>query len=128
MAAAGGGAGRSAAVCNRPADAVALIGGLTAQTSGTTISAVLRTWEERFESTLIAIGLREAWLSIQAPPTDLDQALQLAAEHWIFCPPEGSAEAGTLRSVASALLGPPPDRRAIAQDLTPTRWRIAWDG
>jgi hypothetical protein len=112
--------------CNRPADAVALIGALTAETSGTTISAMLRAWEERFQATLIAVGLREAWISIQAPPTDPDEALHLAAEHWTFCPPEGTGQPGSLRSIASALLGHATERQAIAHDLTPTRWRIAW--
>ncbi|BCJ62225.1 DUF4253 domain-containing protein [Micromonospora endophytica] len=50
------------------------------------ISAVLRSWEDRFGVRVIGVGFAELYLSVAAPPGDLAEALPIAAEHFAFCP------------------------------------------
>jgi hypothetical protein len=89
--------------CNRPADAVAIIGGLACETDGETITAVLRSFEERHAANLVAIEPSLARLA--APPiTDHDRALRLAAELWAFCPPDEPLE---IDAIANQLTTPP---------------------
>jgi hypothetical protein len=48
-------------------------------------AAVLRSWEERFGARLLALTHDEAYLLVERPPHDLDAALPVAAEHFVFC-------------------------------------------
>ena len=48
-------------------------------------AAVLRSWEERFGARLFAMTHDEAHLLVERPPHDLDAALPVAAEHFVFC-------------------------------------------
>jgi Domain of unknown function (DUF4253) len=48
-------------------------------------AAVLRSWEERFGARLFAMTHDAAHLLVERPPRDLDSALPVAAEHWVFC-------------------------------------------
>lgn len=48
-------------------------------------AAVLRSWEERFGARLFAMTQDAAHLLVERPPRDLDAALPVAAEHWVFC-------------------------------------------
>jgi Domain of unknown function (DUF4253) len=51
------------------------------------ISAVLRDWETRYGTRVVALdGVSTLVLSVAAPPVDRDQALRVAAEHFAFCP------------------------------------------
>ncbi|GAA1042593.1 DUF4253 domain-containing protein [Virgisporangium ochraceum] len=50
------------------------------------LSAVLRSWEDRFAARVIGVGYAELYLSVAAPPTDAAAALHVAAEHFAFCP------------------------------------------
>jgi hypothetical protein len=63
----------------RPADVPARLG-------RPGLSAVLRSWEDRFGATLVLLGAREMMLSVSAPPTELHQALIVGHEHRAFCP------------------------------------------
>jgi hypothetical protein len=98
--------------CNRPADCVALIGGLAVEVDPAEISAVVRSWEERFGAVLVSAEPRLATLAVTAPPTSPEQALAAAAERFAFCPPE-PVEPGSLLEHASLL------RSASA-------WPVAW--
>ncbi|GAA0558217.1 DUF4253 domain-containing protein [Paractinoplanes ferrugineus] len=49
-------------------------------------AAVLRSWERRFGVRLIALGFADLRLSVAAPPTDDDECLRVAAEHFAFAP------------------------------------------
>jgi hypothetical protein len=49
------------------------------------LSAVLRSWEDRFAVRVIGVGFAELYLSVAAPPTDHATALHVAAEHFAFC-------------------------------------------
>lgn len=50
------------------------------------ISAVLRTWGERFGARVVGLGPDMLWLSVARPPQDLDHARAVALEHFAFCP------------------------------------------
>jgi hypothetical protein len=68
-------------------------------------SAVLRSWEERFGARLVAAGFDTVLLSVAAPPTGLDEALRVAAEHHAFCPDNVHQGSGSLREYAGELVG-----------------------
>jgi hypothetical protein len=105
--------------CNRPADAITVLGGLATETDAPLISAVLRSWEERFAAVATAVIPSGAHLSVAAPPGRIDQALLLAAEHQAFCPREDAGGPGALRDLAHKLL---------AGAATPrTAWEVGWD-
>ncbi|MFI9366860.1 DUF4253 domain-containing protein [Kitasatospora sp. NPDC053057] len=50
------------------------------------IAAVLRSWQERFGARVVQVGADSLYLSVAAPPTGLEEALLVAAEHAAFCP------------------------------------------
>lgn len=50
------------------------------------LSAVLRSWEDRFGARLVGLGHATAFVSVAARPADLDQAHVLALEHYLTCP------------------------------------------
>lgn len=74
--------------CRRPADAVALAGwqGAINVTSAARISAVLRSWEDRFGVVLAGLGFATMTLLVSRPPTSDDDALRVAAEVAALCP------------------------------------------
>jgi hypothetical protein len=98
--------------CNRPADCVALIGGLAVEVDGAEISAVIRSWEERFGAVLVSVEPSLATLAITTPPRTSEQALAVAAEQLAFCPPE-AVEPGTLAQLASSI-------------ISDSVWPVAW--
>ncbi len=78
------------------------------------LSAVLRSWEDRFGTRLVGMGFDELVLSVAAPPTTAARATGVAAEHRAFCPDGFRLQPGTLQDVARELLS-----RCI--------WRFWWD-
>ena len=101
----------------RPADVPAVLGwtGMIKSTDQVAaISAVLRSWEERFGALLIVLGFDELELAVSAPPRLQSRALTLAAEHRAFSVRSFSGQPGNLREYASGLL----HRR---------HWRFSWD-
>ncbi|GAA0328201.1 DUF4253 domain-containing protein [Streptomyces turgidiscabies] len=50
------------------------------------LSVVLRSWEDRFGVRVVGFGQAYLYLSVAAPPTDIDQARVLALEHYAACP------------------------------------------
>ncbi|MET9829065.1 DUF4253 domain-containing protein [Streptomyces sp. NPDC006385] len=50
------------------------------------LSAVLRSWEDRFGIRVVALGFDTLLVSVAAPPTTPAEAQALAAEHFAFCP------------------------------------------
>ncbi|HKS45131.1 MAG TPA: DUF4253 domain-containing protein [Amycolatopsis sp.] len=102
---------------DRPADIPAVLGwtGMIKSTEQVAaISAVLRSWEDRFGATLIVLGFDELELSIAAPPRNQGRALVLAAEHRSFSVRSFSGQPGNLREYAGGLV----HRR---------HWRFSWD-
>ena len=88
------------AACNRPADAISVIGGIAANISAAEVAAVVRSYEERFGAVLIRAAVREIELAITRPPSDRDQALRLAAELWAFAQWSDGAVAGSVAAAA----------------------------
>lgn len=79
------------------------------------LSAVLRSWEDRFGARLVAAGFDTLRLSVAAPPLSAEHALRVAAEHFALCPDnvwQGSVE--TLAEYAAEL-----------EDLN--MWTFWWD-
>ncbi|MCW2917218.1 MAG: hypothetical protein JWN52_5286 [Actinomycetia bacterium] len=50
------------------------------------ISAVLRSWEDRFGVRVVRVGFDTLSLSVAAPPSTIEHARHVAAEHHAFCP------------------------------------------
>ena len=74
--------------CPRPADAIAAIGwrGAIIRLSSEEVSAVLRSWEDRFGVVLIGLGFARLTLLLPHPPSDVAEALPVAAEVAALCP------------------------------------------
>ena len=101
---------------DRPADIPALLGwtGMIKFTDQVAeLSAVLRSWEERFGATVVVLGFDSLELSVAAPPRNQARALTVAAEHRAFCLPTFAGQPGNLREYASEL-------------VQSRRWRFSW--
>lgn len=74
--------------CRRPADAVALAGWMGAinVTGPAQVSAVLRSWEDRFGAIPVGLSFSTITLLVTRPPVTDDDALSVAAEVAAFCP------------------------------------------
>jgi hypothetical protein len=78
------------------------------------LSAVLRSWEDRFGARVIGMGFDTLELSVAAPPVTARHALHVAAEHWAFCPDNIVQGPGTLMDYAVQIRGA-------------TSWSFWWD-
>ena len=104
----------------RPADVPAAIG--WSGTAGSrqpwddpaALSAVLRSWEDRFGAVLVRIGRASIELAVAAPPWERTECQAIAAEHYAFCDDTYTGNPGTLRDYADLLRGN-------------TRWSFWWD-
>jgi hypothetical protein len=74
--------------CRRPADAVAAVGWLGAINvrAAALVSAVLRSWEDRFGAILVGLSFSTITLLVTRPPATDEDALLVAAEVAAFCP------------------------------------------
>ncbi|MEU4805583.1 DUF4253 domain-containing protein [Actinosynnema sp. NPDC023587] len=80
------------------------------------ISAVVRDWEDRFGVRVVAVGFATLYLSVANPPTTLEEALRVAAEHFAFCPDNVWQRDGA------------PTLRAYAEQLVDSDvWAFWWD-
>ncbi|WP_344599713.1 DUF4253 domain-containing protein [Streptomyces glaucus] len=80
------------------------------------LSAVLRSWEDRFGIRVVALGFDHLLLSVAAPPATLGEAAAVAAEHFAFCP-------GALRQGGGTTLA----AYAGSQVLDRPVWHFWWD-
>lgn len=80
------------------------------------LSAVLRSWEDRFGIRVVALGFDHLLVSVAAPPVTLADAEAVAAEHFAFCPD-------------NVWQGTDPTVRAYAehQVLDQPVWHFWWD-
>lgn len=71
------------------------------------IAAVVRDWERRYGVRVVGAGGSDLFLSVAAPPTTLDEALHVAAEHFALCPDNvwQGQEPYTLAAYAEQLVG-----------------------
>ncbi|MDT7726315.1 MAG: hypothetical protein QOI21_2891 [Actinomycetota bacterium] len=101
---------------DRSADIPALLGWsgtLDTTDDVAAISAVLRSWEDRFGARLVGLGTEDLVLSVAAPPTKIERAMKIAAEHRSFCQRQFNTQPGNLREFAQGLI----DREV---------WRFSW--
>ncbi|WP_336669510.1 DUF4253 domain-containing protein [Tsukamurella sp. USMM236] len=99
----------------RTADVPAALGwwGATnAQLTGGDVTAVLRSWEDRFGASLVSLGVDTMVLQVARRPTGAERRTVLAAEHFAFC--VDNFEGFTLEDYGRAL-----DRS--------DRWSFWWD-
>ncbi len=78
------------------------------------LSAVLRSWEDRFRATLFRMGGSTLDLLVERPPSNYDLAVQVAAEHYALCPDIIDQGIGTVAAYAHQLVGAP-------------MWNFWWD-
>ncbi|GAA2331280.1 DUF4253 domain-containing protein [Saccharopolyspora halophila] len=69
------------------------------------LSAMIRSWEERFGARILRLGPDRLDLSVAAPPQNLDHAKAVAAEHWTFCPDRILQETGSISAYAQEIRG-----------------------
>jgi Domain of unknown function (DUF4253) len=106
----------------RPADVPAVIGWTGSRNSWRDtvgMSAVLRSWEERFGALLLRVTSSTLEVAVASPPTTDDECLRVAAEHVAFCwhaeeTYTGQMSTDTLRHYSQRLRDAP-------------RWRFWWD-
>ena len=98
------------AVASRPADVLSLIGwdgAVNRWGNSLVISAVLRSWEERFGARLLSVGFAEIQLLVQRPPRTREAAQQLAAEQFAFCDECAGEGLHDISSITAHLLTSP---------------------
>jgi Domain of unknown function (DUF4253) len=98
------------------ADIPALLGwqGSANRIDATRLSAVLRSWQERFGAQIVGFGHATLYLSVSAPPTTREHAEQVALEHFLTCPDNVYQVAWTFPGYVD---------RVLRADL----WRFWWD-
>lgn len=92
----------------RGADTLALVGwdGPVNHTDHTPeISAVVRSWEDRFGARVVSVGFAELDLSVAAPPVTAAHAREVAVEHHAFCPDNVWQGSGDFSDYAGRLVG-----------------------
>jgi predicted DNA-binding WGR domain protein len=90
----------------RPADAITALGwsgAVNVHQDPALMSAVLRSWEDRWAARVVEIGFATLTLTVGIPPSDGKAALALAAEHFAFCPDNIWQGEGTLVAYAKSL-------------------------
>ena len=110
---------------NRPADVVSVLGAaLTGFDTDDDLTAVLRSWEERFGAVPVAVGAGTLDVAVGAPPRDKDQAVRLAYEHYAFDSQDDTISGfDDLPRVAEYLRGAKRDPELFR---TPGLWRFGW--
>lgn len=93
----------------RPADvllALAWDGACNYDLNGGQLSAILRTWEERYDTIPVGIGAGSLTLAVRRPPTG-ELAMRVAAEHFALCPDSVDQGALSIRALAASISGAP---------------------
>lgn len=113
----------SLAVVNahRPADIRAVVGwggiGNYRHQELSGISAVLRSWEERFRAILTVLMDAVLYLSVADPAKSRGESERVAAEHFAFCPDQHDLQNGTVYTP-----------RTYTETIRRERgWRFWWD-
>jgi hypothetical protein len=91
---------------SRPADALAAIGWLgptNYYSNMGMLSAVLRSWEERFGAHLVGVGFDIIALGVERPPQGVQASTRVAAEHFAACPDAIYQGPGSIEKYASAI-------------------------
>jgi Domain of unknown function (DUF4253) len=100
----------------RPADVLPLIGWTPSdQSDALPVTAVARSWEDRFGARLLQVGFAEIRLLVHHPPRSLDAAQRVAAEHWAFADECDEIGRSHVAAIAATLL------------RQPAIWQFWWD-
>ena len=93
---------------DRPADILACLGWHRENNSisAAELSAVLRSWEDRFGARLFEVGFDEIRLLVTRPPRTLEEAIPIAAEHVVFSD-KAHAECEYVSQIAAAIVDNP---------------------
>lgn len=89
----------------RPADVPAQLGWLgpiNYDLRGCDVSAVLRSWEDRFGAVLVALGFDALTLHVDAPPVG-ENATRAAHEWYAFCPDSIDQGVGSMEALTEAV-------------------------
>ncbi len=84
-----GGARMALVPARRSADIPAAIGWsgpMNHENDVARLCAVLRSWEDRYDARVVALGFDTMIVSVGRPPGTAEEARALAAEHYAFCP------------------------------------------
>ncbi len=103
------------APARRPADvlhALAWPGATTAGIPTDELAELVASWEERYAALLVGLSESGLVLAVLRPPSTVDEAVEVAAEHHALCPDE-AVHWGTDRAAAEALVDAPV-------------WRLTW--
>ena len=101
----------------RPADVVAVLGWQGPMNHFNDVgplSAVLRSWEDRFGAEPVGLGFATLTLGVRRPPTTRDESLPVAVEHFAVCPDSVWRGPGSIGRYAEWIMGQP-------------RWSFWWD-
>ena len=93
--------------CNRPADALTALGFGGVELQSEEVSAILRSWEDRFGAVVTQLDPGCTVLSVEAPPRTFASALGVAAEHFAVAPQSDAGRHGALSEQARLLQGAP---------------------
>jgi hypothetical protein len=91
----------------RPADALAAIGWLgpvNYYADMGTLSAVLRSWEDRFGAFLVGVGFNTITVAVDNPPATFHAAQVIAAEHFAACSDNVYQGSGSIEAYAEELV------------------------
>lgn len=91
----------------RPADVVTVVGWLGAVNNELEmwrLSAILRSWEERFGAYVVGLGADTMELAVARPPTDFGAAVAIAVEHFAVCPDIVRQGVGTIEGHAEQIV------------------------
>jgi len=69
------------------------------------LSAVLRSWEDRFGAILVSVGFDVLTLGVERPPSNIELALAVTAEHFASCSDNVYQGVGSIEAYAKALVG-----------------------
>jgi hypothetical protein len=114
--------------CRRPADVFAALNPeIESPLTNAEITALLRSWEERFDAVPIEIDELVFTFSVGAPATTAEQALRLGAEFQVAMPTYDWCRPDGPRNVVSLLLhGTRADPEFMQEaELTPDLWQLA---
>jgi Domain of unknown function (DUF4253) len=94
---------------SRPADVLPLIGWACTDQfeDALPITAVLRSWEDRFGAKLLQVGWAEIRLIVERPPRTRPEALAVAAEHVAFADECGGRGRTAVGAIATSLIDAP---------------------
>lgn len=69
------------------------------------LTAVLRSWEERFDAIVVSVGFATLALAVRRPPRGRSARLAVAAEQGAFCPERITSDWGSLEALAEGMAG-----------------------